>query len=111
MEREQVNREGDQFIGLVPYAVTFLTDADREWKRPFDKKGNLEAGFHGDKVRELIGLAHSAITSCIHCAFYHTEMARLNGASESEIKDAVREPEKFLEKIKLMVLQEEGTPG
>jgi hypothetical protein len=38
-------------------------------------------------------------------------MARLNGATEAEIKDAVREPEKFLEKIRLLSLMEEGPPG
>lgn len=62
-------------------------------------------------MRELIGVAHSARTSCAHCAFYHTEMARVNGAAEAEIQDAPREPEEFLEKIRLLSLMEERPSG
>lgn len=41
------------------------------------------------KTKELIGLAVAAATPCEYCVIFHTEAARLNGASEEEIKEAV----------------------
>jgi AhpD family alkylhydroperoxidase len=41
------------------------------------------------KVKELIGLAVSAQIPCHYCIVAHTEFARLNGASEREIAEAV----------------------
>lgn len=111
MERKQVTRETAPFFERGPHAVPFITDAALEWERQCSSKGQLKAEFLDDKVRELIGVAHSAITSCAHCAFYHTEMARVNGATDAEIQDAAREPEEFLEKIRLLSLMEEGPPG
>jgi len=41
------------------------------------------------KTKELIGLAVAAQVPCEYCIMYHTEAARLNGASEQEIQEAV----------------------
>ena len=41
------------------------------------------------KTKELIGLAVSAQIPCEYCIYFHTEAARLNGASEEEIREAV----------------------
>ena len=41
------------------------------------------------KTKELIGLAVSAQIPCEYCIVFHTEAARLNGASEEEIREAV----------------------
>ena len=84
MELERVNREAKDFFGLVPPPAKSLTATP--------------------KVKELIGIALSALTRCPHCAFYHTELARVNGATEGEIEDAFREPERYLEKKMLLSL-------
>ena len=42
-----------------------------------------------NKYRELIGVAIAAATKCRYCSVYHTELARLNGATDAEIEDAV----------------------
>ena len=78
MEREQVDREVQDFFTLIPSPAKSLTAAQ--------------------KIRELIGIALSALSSCPHCAFYHSQLARVHGATEGEIEDAFREPEKYLEK-------------
>jgi AhpD family alkylhydroperoxidase len=49
----------------------------------------FEEGPIPNKYRELIGVAISAISKCDYCAYYHTELAKLNGATEAEIEDAV----------------------
>jgi AhpD family alkylhydroperoxidase len=41
------------------------------------------------KTRDLIALAVSAQIPCIYCVYLHTKDARANGASESEIREAV----------------------
>jgi AhpD family alkylhydroperoxidase len=38
-----------------------------------------------NKYKELIGLAVSGATRCRYCAYFHTEAARLFGATEEEI--------------------------
>src|SRR5512141_2100922 len=40
------------------------------------------------KYKELIGLAVSGATRCRYCTLFHTEAARLNGATDEEISEA-----------------------
>lgn len=40
------------------------------------------------KYKELIGIAVSGATRCRYCALFHTEGARLNGATDEEIAEA-----------------------
>lgn len=41
------------------------------------------------KVKELIGLAVAAQVPCTYCVYFHTAAARLNGATDGEIKEAI----------------------
>jgi len=41
------------------------------------------------KTKELIGLAVAAQVPCTYCVAFHTEAAKLNGASDAEIREAV----------------------
>jgi AhpD family alkylhydroperoxidase len=41
------------------------------------------------KVKELIGVAVAAQVPCRYCSYAHTQFAKLNGASETEIGEAV----------------------
>jgi AhpD family alkylhydroperoxidase len=41
------------------------------------------------KTKQLIGLAVAAQIPCDYCIIYHTEAARLEGASEQMIQEAV----------------------
>jgi AhpD family alkylhydroperoxidase len=41
------------------------------------------------KVKELIGLGVSAQIPCHYCVLFHTEAARLNGATEQEIQESI----------------------
>jgi AhpD family alkylhydroperoxidase len=42
-----------------------------------------------NKYKELMGIAIHAETKCRYCTLFHTEAARLFGASEEEIQEAV----------------------
>jgi AhpD family alkylhydroperoxidase len=41
------------------------------------------------KEKELIGLAVAAQIPCSYCVYFHTAAARLNGATNAEIREAV----------------------
>jgi AhpD family alkylhydroperoxidase len=41
-----------------------------------------------NKYKELIGIAVSGATRCKYCQLFHTEAARLNGATDDEIREA-----------------------
>src|SRR5205814_1910806 len=41
------------------------------------------------KYKELIGLAVASQIPCRYCIVFHTDAARLNGATDSEIREAV----------------------
>jgi len=41
-----------------------------------------------NKYKELIGIAVSGATRCKYCALFHTEAARLFGATDAEIAEA-----------------------
>jgi AhpD family alkylhydroperoxidase len=41
-----------------------------------------------NKTKELIGIAVSGATRCRYCALFHTEAARLFGATDAEIAEA-----------------------
>jgi AhpD family alkylhydroperoxidase len=42
-----------------------------------------------NKYKELIGVGISAVTKCRYCSFFHREVAKLFGATDEEIEDAV----------------------
>jgi len=76
-------------MGLVPSFLKAVPDSSLELEWQLMKRVQIEAGPIPNKYRELIGLAVAAATRCRYCTFFHAEMARLNGASEAEIEDAV----------------------
>ena len=41
------------------------------------------------KEKELIGLAVAAQIPCKYCVYFHTELAKMNGATDIEIKEAI----------------------
>jgi AhpD family alkylhydroperoxidase len=89
MDREKVYSEIKEMFGLVPSFIQELPDATLELEWRLMKQVQFEEGPIPNKYRELIGLAISAVSKCRYCAFFHTELAKLNGATDAEIEDAV----------------------
>jgi len=89
MTREQVYKEIEGMFGLVPSFFKEVPDSSLELEWKLFKKVQFDEGPIPNKYRELIGVAISAVTKCKYCALYHTEVARLNGATDAEIEDAV----------------------
>ena len=89
MNREKIYKEIEDMFGLVPSMFKSVPDSSLELEWQLFKRVQLEEGPIPNKYRELLGVAISAISKCRYCAFYHTELAKLNGASDAEIEDAV----------------------
>lgn len=89
MTRKEVYGEIEQTFGLVPSMFKDVPDStiEEEWK--LFKTIQLEEGPIPLKYRELIGVAISGVTKCRYCTYYHTEVARLFGATDEEIEAAV----------------------
>jgi AhpD family alkylhydroperoxidase len=86
--RTQVEADMQQTLGLVPSFFATVPDylIGTEWAS--FKALTLSETAIPNKYKELIGLAVSGATRCRYCAYYHTEAARLFGATEEEIVEA-----------------------
>ena len=89
--RPEVEREMIKAIGLVPNFFKEMPEEtlDYEWTlfRRFELQ---ERGMSVPaKYRQLMGLAIHSETKCEYCTFFHTEFARLLGATDAEIQETV----------------------
>jgi len=89
MSREEIYQEIEQMFGLVPSMFKAVPDSSLELEWKLFKRVQFDEGPIPNKYRELIGVAISAVSKCRYCALYHTEVARLYGATDAEIEDAV----------------------
>ena len=89
MTRQQVYNEMKEMFGLVPSFFKAIPDSSLEMEWNLFKQVQMVEGPIPNKYRELMGIAIAAVTKCRYCAFFHTEAAKLNGATQAEIEDAV----------------------
>ena len=88
MARADTKAEIRETLGLVPGFFESLPDSllESEWE---SFKGiELNETAIPNKYKELIGIAVSGATRCRYCAYFHTEAARLFGATDEEINEA-----------------------
>lgn len=88
-ERQAVYADMTQTLGFVPGFFKTIPDVSLadEWNTM--KAVQMAPGAIPNKYRELIGLAVAASRGCEYCAYFHTKFAKLNGATDAEIEDAV----------------------
>ncbi len=89
MTRKEVYEEMKEMFGLVPSFMKSIPDASLEMEWHLMKQVQMEEGPIPNKYRELIGIGIAAVSKCRYCILFHTEVARLNGATDAEIEDAV----------------------
>lgn len=79
-----------QTLGLAPEFMRKFPESGRAGAWRLFKDVQLGSGTElKGKDKELIGLAVAAQVPCKFCVIAHTEFAKLNGASEQEIAEAV----------------------
>ena len=87
-DRNDVDRDIEETLGLVPEFFRRVPDylLPTEWAS-FKSLQLSDQTAIPNKYKELIGLAVSGATRCRYCCYFHTEAARLFGASEEEITE------------------------
>jgi AhpD family alkylhydroperoxidase len=85
-----IRKELEQTFGFVPsFALTTTPVGLRLWWSAVrDFQLSDKTALNG-KVKELIGLGVSSQIPCHYCVLFHTEAARLNGATEQEIQESI----------------------
>jgi AhpD family alkylhydroperoxidase len=89
MTRQEIYHEIEDMFGIVPSMFRLVPDSSLELEWRLFKRVQFDPGPIPNKYRELIGIAVAAATKCRYCELYHTEVAKLNGATPEEIEDAV----------------------
>ncbi len=90
MNRQEIYNEIEETLGLVPTFFQRIPDSSLELEWSLFKRIEIDESPIPNKYRELMGIAISASTKCHYCTFFHTEMAKLHGATDEEIDDALR---------------------
>jgi AhpD family alkylhydroperoxidase len=87
-DRQTVDRDIEETLGLVPEFFERVPDylLPTEWASFKSLQLSDETAIP-NKYKELIGLAVSGATRCRYCVYFHTEAAKLFGASEEEITE------------------------
>ena len=86
--RAEVEKEMREMLGLVPGFFQRIPEPylAHEWE--IFKRMELGETLIPNKYKELMGIALHAETKCHYCTLFHTEAARLFGATEEEIQEA-----------------------
>lgn len=82
--------EMNALLGFAPEFLAKFPEAGRAgaWKQMRDLQMSPTTAL-GGKTKELIGLAVASQVPCRYCIVAHTELAKLNGATENELREAV----------------------
>ena len=88
--RDAALKSVEQTFGFVPQFVKSIpaTLLPAWWDAMVQFQMNPNTKLDG-KTKELIGIAVSAQIPCEYCVYFHTEAAKLNGATDAEIQEAV----------------------
>jgi AhpD family alkylhydroperoxidase len=84
----EADRDIEEVLGLVPEFFQRVPDylLPTEWAS-FKALQLSDQTAIPNKYKEMIGLAVSGATRCRYCFYFHTEAARLFGATEDEITE------------------------
>jgi AhpD family alkylhydroperoxidase len=82
--------EATQMLGYAPEFIKRFPDAARAgaWRQFRDVQLSPATALTG-KCKELMGLAVASQIPCRFCIIAHTEFAKLNGATDAEITEAI----------------------
>ncbi len=83
-------RDIEQTLGSVPTFFKMFPEAgiSGAWAEFKSVQLNPKTKLDG-KTKELLGLAVAAQIPCTYCVYFHTAAAKLNGATDEEIREAV----------------------
>lgn len=87
--REEVEQEMKETLGLVPSFFRAIPDEFLDYEWELFNRLQLGETLIPNKYKELMGVALHSETKCDYCTLFHTEAAKLFGATDEEIQEAV----------------------
>ncbi|RIK43083.1 MAG: hypothetical protein DCC55_06770 [Chloroflexi bacterium] len=87
--RTDVERDIRETLGIVPGFFKRIPAEVLEHEWSLFKHFELSETHIPLKYKQLLALAVHAETKCRYCTLFHTELAKLFGASDEEIQEAV----------------------
>lgn len=87
--RDEIYADMRETLGVAPSFFKHIPDRSLEHEWEVFKAVQFEEGAIPSKYRELIGLALSAVSKCKYCLYYHDRLARVCGATDAEIEEAM----------------------
>ena len=87
--RAQVEEEMRENLGIVPSFFDRIPDEYLDYEWEIFKRLELGETLIPNKYKELMGIAIHSESKCRYCTLFHTEAAKLFGATEEEIQEAV----------------------
>lgn len=88
-KRNQVEAEIKDALGLVPSFLKSIPEQYLDYEWQLFKSLELGETLIPNKYKELMGVALHSETKCRYCLLFHTEAAKLFGATEEEVQEAV----------------------
>lgn len=88
MTKDEVLQEIEETFGLVPGWIKQVPDSGLGALWSMMRDFYIAQTQIPNKYKELIGLAVAGATRCRYCALFHTEAARVHGATDAEIAEA-----------------------
>ena len=86
--KAEIRAEIEKTFGKVPTWVSEMPDSALEGFWSMMRDFQLAETAIPNKYKELIGLGVSGATRCKYCTLFHTEAAKLFGATDEEISEA-----------------------
>ena len=87
--RAEVEADMRETLGLDPSYFSQIPDGLLEHEWAIFKQMELGETLIPNKYKELMGIAVHSETKCRYCTLFHTEAAKMFGATEEEIQEAV----------------------
>ncbi|MFC9819737.1 carboxymuconolactone decarboxylase family protein [Streptomyces erythrochromogenes] len=89
VNRAEIEADIKETLGLVPHFFSRIPTEllGPEWE--IFKRIELGETLIPNKYKELIGVGLHSETKCHYCSLFHTEAAKLFGATDEEIQEAV----------------------
>lgn len=88
-KRNEVEVEIKDALGLVPVFFKSIPEQYLDYEWQLFKSLELGETRIPNKYKELMGIALHSETKCKYCLLFHTEAAKLFGATTEEIQEAV----------------------
>ena len=83
-----IHKEVEDMFGQVPHWLRELPENSLTGFWTSMRDFHLAETVLPNKTKELIGIAVSGATRCRYCTLFHTEAAKLFGATDAEIAEA-----------------------